>query len=152
MVVSGTWAAARKPSVDFNLPDLSGKAVKLSDYRGKLVLLNFWASWCPPCREEMPSLQKLHEKLKEKKFALLAVSIDRGGNPPLKSFIDRGGYTFQVLLDPEGRVASRYQVISIPTTFVIDRQGKIVERILGGRDWIKEFKRFETLLGGDKNG
>lgn len=135
------WAMAEKPQVsnrtaiDFKLIDLSGAAVKLSDYKGKVIFLNFFATWCPPCREEMPSLQALYEKMKGKDFEMLAVSLDRAGASVVMPFIKKGGYTFKVLLDPEGRVASQYQIFSIPTTFILNKQGKIVEKVIGARDW-----------------
>lgn len=122
-------------AIDFTLADLEGVKVKLSDYKGKVVFLNFWATWCPPCRREMPSMQELHEKLKKKDFIMLAVSIDRTGLSAVGPFVEKNGYTFKVLVDPSGKAASKYRVSSIPATFIIDKEGKIIDRVIGGRDW-----------------
>ena len=142
--VSVSWAMGEKPrtaagaAIDFNLPDLSGKMVKLSAYRGQVVFLNFFATWCPPCREEMPSMQKLYNRLKGNKFEMLAVSLDRDGKAAVKPFVDKNGYTFKILLDPEGKAAARYGVVSIPTTFIVNKRGEIIDKIIGGRDWSEE--------------
>lgn len=140
VMVSPVFAMGERPTQPppFTLPDLSGQSVSLADYKDRVIFLNFWATWCPPCREEMPSLQKLHEKLKGKNFIMLAVALDEEGKAVVKPFVEKGGYSFKVLLDPDGRVASRYQVWSIPTTFIINKEGKIVRRIVGSRDWAKE--------------
>jgi len=141
------WAMGKPPNPtmvgkleaeDFSLPDLSGKVVKLSDFRGKVVFLNFWATWCPPCRAEMPSMQNLYEKLKGKDFEMLAVSLDRPGKSAVKPFIEERNYTFRVLLDSSGKVAARYGIVSIPTTYIINKEGKIVDKIIGARDWSEE--------------
>lgn len=120
---------------DFALPNLRGKQIKLSDYKGKVVFLNFWATWCPPCRTEMPSMQKLYNKLGQKDFAIVAVALDKIGGKGVKPFIEKNNYTFPVLLDPSGSVATRYRVQSIPSTLIIDRQGKIVNLHIGARNW-----------------
>ena len=135
-----------EPSIDFVLQDLEGNDVRLSDYLGKIVFLNFWATRCPPCRWEMPSMQSLHEKLKGEDFVILAVSIDRAGEPVVKPFIKEAGYTFKVLLDRGGNVADKYCVRSIPTTFIIDKKSVVVGKVIGSRDWasapiVQEFKR-----------
>jgi peroxiredoxin len=121
-----------KIAADFTLDDLSGKEIQLSDYRGKTIFLNFWASWCPPCREEMPSIQKLHERLDGKDFMILAVALDKGD---VKPFVQQGNYSFTVLVDPRGMVAEKYQIVGIPTTFIIDEKGMIKQRFVGSRDW-----------------
>lgn len=123
-----------RPALNFELKDLSGKSVKLSDYKGKVVFLNFFASWCPPCREEMPSIQRLYEKtLSLKGFKLITVSVDTVENDA-RSFIKNGKYTFPVLLDGSP-VADNYGIRGIPTTYVIDKKGKIVDMVVGGNDW-----------------
>lgn len=136
LLTSSGWGMGEKPPVDdFVLPDLDGKPVMLSDHRGKVILLNFWASWCPPCREEMPSLQKLYIKLKGRQFQLLTISLDDDNPGAIKAFMRKNGYSFKVLHDRNGEVASRYQIHAIPTTFLLDKKGKIVERTVGSRDW-----------------
>src|SRR3989338_5916455 len=132
LLSSSTFALeGSKMAADFNLPDLSGKIVKLSDYKGKVVFLHFWATWCPPCRGEMPYLQALYVKLKAKKFEILAVAMDREGKRVVEPFIKKGKYTFKVLLDPKGVVSSPYAIVGIPTTFILDRNGRIVDKIVG---------------------
>jgi len=136
-----------EPSLDFTLVDLEGNQVRLIDHLGKVVFLNFWASWCPPCRAEMPSMQKLHEKMQGEDFIILAVSIDKGGKSVVKPFIENGGFAFPVLLDPQGRAANKYGVRSIPTTFIIDKSGTIVDRTIGSRDWATDpvVRKFRNL-------
>lgn len=130
--------AAPKKDLDFTLPDLSGKPIKLSDYRGKVVMLNFWATWCPPCRSEMPTMQKLHEKMAQKPFAIVAVNLERGAGDEVRRFVAKNGYTFKVLLDDQGEISSRYSIYSIPTTFIIDKKGKVVDKLIGARDWLSD--------------
>jgi cytochrome c biogenesis protein CcmG/thiol:disulfide interchange protein DsbE len=120
---------------DFAVPDLAGQAVRLSGLRGQVVLVNLWTTWCPPCREEMPSMQKLYERLKDRGFVLLAVSQDENGKAVVEPFVRELGLTFPVLVDPEHQVGDRYEVWGYPESFLIDREGRIVERIIGPRDW-----------------
>ncbi|MFA5104672.1 MAG: TlpA disulfide reductase family protein [Candidatus Margulisiibacteriota bacterium] len=120
---------------DFYLNDLDGIYTRLSEYKGKVIFLNFFATWCPPCRNEMPSMQKLHETLKGPNFEMIAVSVDRGGMERVKDFIEKNGYTFKVLLDSDGSAARKYSVSSIPSTFIIDKNGNIVSHVIGERDW-----------------
>ncbi|TYR80578.1 TlpA family protein disulfide reductase [Priestia megaterium] len=122
-----------KEAPPFTLTNLEGKAVKLSDYKGKKVILNFWATWCPPCKEEMPDMQKFHEKY-GKEVQILAVNLtsSEGSKEGIKSFLNEHHLTFQVLLDEEDTVATKsYRVVTIPTTYFIDEEGKIAKRING---------------------
>lgn len=130
-------AAERPAAKDFSLPDLAGRQVKLADLRGKVVFLNFWASWCPPCRAEMPSMQKLNDLLKKKKFVMLAAAQDQDQKKAV-SFIKSNKYTFPVLLDPRGKVARLYGVTAYPTTFLIDKKGRVRAREIGARDWSEQ--------------
>ena len=120
---------------DFTLPDMAGKQVSLSQYNGKVVMLNFWATWCSPCKAEMPSMEKLYKAYREKDFVILAVSVDRKGKGNVDEFIKKNGYTFPILLDPDSTLSDHYQVPYIPATFIIDRQGRIVSREYGARTW-----------------
>ncbi|MBD3107332.1 redoxin domain-containing protein [Bacillus sp. AGMB 02131] len=113
---------------DFSLQTLNGESVKLSDYEGKKVVLNFWATWCKPCREEMPDLQAVYSENKED-VVILAVNMDAHND--VKGFTDQYAVTFPVLLDEEDEVSERYQVISLPTTYFIDVDGKIAKKHLG---------------------
>jgi peroxiredoxin len=117
---------------DFQVEALSGGKVKLSDFKGKLVLLNFWATWCPPCREELPSIQALWNKTKDKGLALLAVSVGES-KQTVKSFVDRNKYLFPAYLDPSGQAGALYGARSIPTTCVIDKEGRLIAFIVGSR-------------------
>jgi peroxiredoxin len=120
---------------DFALPDLDGKMVNLADYKGKVVLLNIWATWCPPCVEEMPSMEKLHQELKDEDFKILAVSIDVSGAKAVIPFMKKHKLSFSVLTDTEGAIKSLYQTTGVPESFIIDKQGIIVEKVIGPRDW-----------------
>jgi len=124
-----------KKAPDFSLKDLTGKKVEIKDYKGKIIFLNFWATWCVPCKEEMPSLEVLHERFKGEKFVLLTVSVDYEGLKVVHGFLDKHSYTFPVLLDPNGETLDLFEVKGIPTTFIIDKKGRIIGRALGPRDW-----------------
>ena len=115
---------------DFSLKDMNGKTVRLSDYKGKVVLLEFWATWCPPCRASVPGLEKLHKAYKDKGLVLLAVAMDMGGDDEIRSYIKESGITYIVLKGTED-VATKYQVRSVPMMLVLNKEGKITKRYLG---------------------
>jgi peroxiredoxin len=133
---------------EFSLADLAGNAVRLANYKGRVVFLNVWATWCPPCREEMPAMQALYERLRGPGFEMLAVSADEGGRVMVEPFVNERRLTFPVLLDPEGQVALRYGVTGFPETFVIDRNGRVVSHAIGPRDWSspESVAAFQRLL------
>lgn len=135
-------------AADFELPDLDGRVHKLSDYRGKVVFLNLWATWCPPCIAEMPSIEALHRRFGSDGLVVLAVSEDGGGDSVVRPFVERLGVTFPVLLDPDGTVSPRYGVTGYPETFVIGRDGRVVEHFIGPTDWVSQERvnYFQTLL------
>jgi len=120
---------------DFTLPDLEGRPVRLREFRGKLVLLNFWATWCPPCRLEMPSMERLYQTFKQTAFAMVAVSIDRQGVQVVKPFMEELQLTFPALLDSKTEVARQYGLRGLPTAYLIDRNGWLIGAAVGGRDW-----------------
>lgn len=122
---------------DFTLTDMNGKSLSLSQFRGKVVLVNFWATWCPPCRAEMPSIERLYRRLeKHKNFVLLTVNVNEDNSKDsVKAFTEETPLSFPILLDRDNRVAGRYQVNGIPQTFIIDPNGVIVQKVVGGRDW-----------------
>jgi peroxiredoxin len=124
----------RIDSRDFTLPLLAGENATLSSYRGKVVILNFWATWCPPCRVEMPSMETLYQRFNDQGLEILAVDIGEGAST-VQQFIRSAGYTFPVLLDGANRVSSVYGIEAIPTTYIIDREGKIVGRVVGSIMW-----------------
>lgn len=139
---------ARQSAPDFNLENLRGGDTGLVDYKGKVVLLNFWATWCMPCREEMPSMEALWQKYKEQDFVIVAISIDEGSKKRVETFIEIFDLSFPVLLDPESKVNDLYKVSNMPTSFLIDRNGKIISRIVGSDDWASEeaIQLMEKLL------
>ncbi len=120
---------------DFALPDLNGTLYRLADFRGQVVLLNLWTTWCPPCRTEMPAMEVLYGQLKQQDFAMLAVSEDESGAESVAPFVRELGLTFPILLDPEATLSPRYGVTGYPETFIIDRNGKVVQHIVGPTDW-----------------
>ena len=120
---------------DFTLPGLDGKMVRLADQRGKVVFLNIWATWCPPCVDEMPSMEKLHQQLKDEDFEILAVSIDKQGAEAVLPFMKKHNLSFTALIDAKGSLKYEYQTTGVPETFIIDRNGIIVEKVIGPRDW-----------------
>lgn len=120
---------------DFVLPTLDGGSeVSLDALRGRVVLLNFWATWCKPCEDEMPAMGRLYEALRGEDFELLAVSVD-DGEEEVAEFHERLSLSFPVLLDPEKRVAREYQTFRFPETFLIGPDGVVVERYIGPKDW-----------------
>lgn len=121
-------------SVAFALPSLHGETVRLADHLGKVIFLNFWATWCPPCREEMPSMQTLYDELAPEGFEIIAVNVLEPEST-VEAFIDEFGYTYPVLLDADGGVMGQYGVRAYPTTYVIDREGYVIGVRPGGYDW-----------------
>ena len=124
----GTQIGSSAP--DFRLQNLDGQAVSLSDLRGKPVMLNFWATWCPPCRSEMPFLQQIYEEWSDKGLVLLAIDIGEGPSQ-IKEFLEANNLSLPVLLDSDKSVAQRYNITGIPATFFIDKDGIIQEKIIG---------------------
>ena len=119
---------------DFSLKDEEGKTYKLSDYRGKVVVLNFWATWCSPCRREMPSMERAYKKWAKEGIELVAVNI---GDDADKIFAFTGEYdiSFTILMDPSSSLYQKYTIPGLPTTYIIDPEGYMVYRVLGGRVW-----------------
>ena len=124
-----------EPAPEVALPRLGGGVVHLSDYRGKWVLLNFWATWCPPCVAEMPSMEEFSKKFKSKNVVVLAVSVDRGNPDKVKKFVKQYGITFEVFHDPDNDSSGKFGVSSLPATFIISPKGDIVSQAQGMREW-----------------
>jgi peroxiredoxin len=120
---------------NFTLRDLAGNVISLSQLRGKVVLLNFWATWCGPCRVEMPAMEQLYRTLPRGEFEILAVSTDPQGAAVTRPFQREMGFTFPILHDSEYRVGLAYGARSIPITFMVDRRGIVRQKIFGARDW-----------------
>ncbi len=128
--------AARPQAPDFLLEDVDGKKRRLSDLRGKVVLVNFWATWCPPCRHEMPSIERLSHILKDADFAILAVNVAEN----LETVFSFTGTldstpTFPIVFDTDSRVLKAWPVRGLPTTFILDKQGRVAYRAVGGREF-----------------
>jgi len=130
--------AVGKPAPDFVLSDLNDREVRLSDFRGKVVFLNFWATWCKPCKEEMPSMEILHQNFEKDGLVVLAVSIDRVTTAKdIPPFIKTMNLSFPVLVDSWGTTDMPYKRTGVPETFIIDQQGIIREIVIGPRDWTR---------------
>ena len=127
----------------------SGDSVSLSAYRGKVTLVNVWATWCGPCRAEMPSMQEAYAQLKDRGFAIAAVSVDEGSIDDVKAFQREFGLTFDILHDRSGRIQQVYQTTGVPESFLLDRDGVIVKRLIGEHNWASEanIAQIERLLG-----
>lgn len=130
----------KTPAIDFELKDQYGKTHKLSDYKGKVVFLNFWATWCPPCKMEMPDIQKLYEKYEKQgeKSEVVVLSVaapntqDEKNIDGIKAFLEENGYTYPVLMDDGGYTFGAYRISSLPTTFMIDKEGNVFGYVQGG--------------------
>jgi len=129
---------SRQSAPDFNIENLRGGDTGLADYNGKVVLLNFWATWCMPCRAEMPSMEALSKKYQEQGFVVVGISNDEGSKKRVETFTKILDLSFPILLDPEGEVNDLYKVSNMPTSFLIDRNGKIISRIVGSDDWMSQ--------------
>lgn len=129
---------------DFELTTLEGETVKLSDFRGKRVMLNFWATWCPPCRAEMPDMQRFHE---DKDVVILAVNLreTETNTEKVQDFLDERDLTFQVLLDDKTTVANLYQIQPIPSSFMIDSEGRIQNKAFGALNYDLMVQEFEKM-------
>lgn len=126
--------ASPRPAQDFVASGLDGSKTALSSLKGKIVLLNFWATWCPPCKAEMPSIEALWKTARDKAFTILALS-DGESPSDVSAFIKKNGYTYPVFVDPAGSVSRRYGVQGIPTTYVIDKRGMVIARVIGGIEY-----------------
>ncbi|MCL2270041.1 MAG: TlpA family protein disulfide reductase [Treponema sp.] len=132
---------------NFTLQLLGGEKAALSSYRGKVVILNFWATWCPPCRAEMPSMETLYQRYNKQGLEILAVDLGEDSNT-VQMFIQSNRYTFPVMLDSDSKVGNAFGITAIPTTYIIDREGKIIGRIVGSIHWDtpQVFAAFDALL------
>ena len=123
--------AARPVAPAFALRDLEGKVVRLADYKGKVVLVDFWATWCGPCRRELPHLKALQDRFGRQGFVVLGISVDHQGQDRVRTFVKRNGVTWPTLLADATVLADYGDVRAIPTKFVIDRDGRVADRMLG---------------------
>jgi peroxiredoxin len=134
----------------FTLERLDGGTVRLSDLRGQVVLINFWATWCEPCKEEMPAMERLYQAHKDAGFELLAISVDDEPEP-VRAFREEVGFSFPVLLDAEKEAARAYQTNRFPESFLVDAEGVVVERYIGPKSWDHEAyqERVARLIEGE---
>ncbi len=119
---------------DFTLNEIHGSSVSLGAFRGKIVFLNFWATWCPPCRTEMPSMERLYRQLKGSGLVMLAADL-KENKKQVTDFMREFALTFPALLDTDGRVSRRYGIVGLPATYIIDRKGRLIGHKPGSRDW-----------------
>ncbi len=133
---------------DFTLPTIRGGDIRLSDLRGRVVLLNIWAIWCGPCREEMPSIEKLYHHFRGHDLTVPAVSVDMIDTELVRAFVEEHKYTFTVLHDRRGGIMKSFSARFIPVTYLIDRSGKVIGKAMGLRDWSQPavIRLFEELL------
>jgi thiol-disulfide isomerase/thioredoxin len=124
---------------EFSVKKLDGTEFKLSNLAGKTVLINIWATWCAPCREEMPSLGRLHSKVAGKGIEIMAISIDTNGPVEVRKFVEKNGIQFPVYLDPENRVGAFFRTTGVPETFIMDRSGTLIKKFIGPRDWDEDY-------------
>ena len=139
-----------QPVPEVTLPDLEGRTVRLSDFRGNVVVLNFWATWCPPCVEEMPSLQKLQQALGKKGLQVLAAAVDENLQDVAR-FREEYDLSLPILHDQGGKVSHRFSTFKYPETYVVDRDGKLIAKIIGPQDWVSPtvIRDFVRLLRGE---
>ncbi len=144
--VRGPQVGAPAPS--FELPDMEGKPISLQALRGKAVLLNFWATWCGPCQYEMPSLESLYQKYKDRGFVVLGVSLDEEGWAPIREFLKHVPVNFPLVNDQAQKVNELYEIYRIPETYLIDPKGIIADKIVGPQDYNAEVfhQKVERLL------
>ena len=136
------------PASAFMLRDLDGKLTSLADFEGKVVLLNFWATWCANCRNEMPAMERLYQSLRADGFEIVAISVDQVSSEKVKTFAEELKLTFPVLHDRDSIISNLYSNPGVPVSYLIDRQGRIVYRVLGEYDWFSPEGRdtVKTLL------
>ena len=141
-------------TVDFILPDIAGNVVRLSDLRGRPVLINIWATWCYPCRVEMPSMNALYQDYHAKGLAIVAIATDAEGKPVVVPFLQTYRLAFTVLLDPQNMLGVQLQVPGLPTSYVLDKRGRIAYFEIGERNWNSRPIRhlLDQLLAEDAGG
>lgn len=143
---SAAQEATLKKAPDFSLQDVNGKTVRLSDYSGKVIILNFFATWCPPCREEIPDFIELVNTTDKERFVIIGISVEKGDEGTVRKFVAAKKVNYPVLVD-DGLVSKTYgSISSIPTTFIIDRNGNITEKIIGSRTKADFEGRIKPLL------
>lgn len=136
---------AGEPAPQFTLQTLDGKTASLGDYRGQAVMVNFWATWCPPCRAEMPDMEQVYQEKKQDGFSVLAVNIQEARDP-IAQFVNKFGLTFPILMDVSGEVTQRYGIYGLPSSYFIDPEGKIAEVNVGPLSKAAISRKVEAIL------
>lgn len=141
-----------KPAPDFDLPSLGGKNVRLADLKGKVLFINIWATWCLPCREEMPSMEKLYRLLKGPDFEMIGISVDKDPEKSVAPFVKELGLTFPILLDPKSETAAKYKITGVPETYLVAPNGIIIHHLIGPAKWdrpdvVEALKKLVELSG-----
>lgn len=134
------------PASDFYLRDLDGELVRLSDFQGKVVLLNFWATWCKSCLKEMPSMEQLYQAYRDKGLEIVAVSVDTASPANVRAYVEKLGLTYPILHDRDSLINRLYNNPGVPSSYLIDKQGKLTYRVLGEYDWMSE-QAISTVKG-----
>jgi len=158
LVLAGTLGAApvaaeasgsgKRPAPDFSLPDLKGTEIGLRDFRGRYLLVNFWATWCGPCKLEMPSLEILYRRFVSRRLAVVGISNDMFGATVVEPYVRDQELTFPILLDPQLEASNAFEVLSLPTTYLIDPEGNIIGVLSGAENWAapETLRYFDDLL------
>ncbi len=133
---AGVSVRAGMVAPEVNLKTLDGAPVSLSQYRGKVVILNFWATWCPPCRAEKPSMEKLYGMFPDGELVMLAVNVEEDGARTVPAFLQDNPHSFPILLDPGAKAQRAYGVFRFPESFIIGRDGQVVDKVVGAIDWV----------------
>ncbi len=141
----GPGPKAGEPAPEFTLQTLDGTPTSLKDYRGQVVMVNFWATWCPPCRSEMPDMEQVYQEKKQDGFTVLAVNIQEARDP-IALFVNRFGLTFPILMDVAGEVTQQYGIYSLPSSYFIDREARIAEVNIGALSKAAIIKKVEAIL------
>ena len=138
------------PAPKFILRNLKGNLEGIDDYKDKVIIVNFWATWCAPCLEEMPAFEKLYRRYRSQGLTVLAVSLDKGDSSKVKNFVDKNSLTFPVLLDLDGIAEKLYPSFTIPFTYVIDKKGRVAARVDGAKNWASNetFAALDILVKG----
>ena len=132
---STTAVVAGDVAPDFTLEDTQGNKITLSELRGKVVMVNFWATWCPPCIEEMPSMERLNNFMADEDFVMLAINTEKNGRSVVPEFLKKTPYAFSILYDDQMTVQKKYGVYKFPESFIVGKDGTVVEKIIGPLNW-----------------
>jgi peroxiredoxin len=149
-VLSQERSEVGHPAPGFTLRNLQGNLEGLSDHKDKVIILNFWATWCAPCLEEMPAFEKLYRRYRSQGVTVLAVSLDKGDISKVKGFVDKNNLTFPILIDSDGVAEKLYPSFTIPFTYVIDKEGRVAARVDGAKNWASDetFAALDILIKG----